>query len=85
MQVERSVEETAAGTSCAILVGGSLGCIDDALVAGQSGVGIGAEHEHVVAAHDHFCALLACNFPKEGINACLHKFLGLAIILVSFL
>ena len=40
MEIERSIEESATGTSRTILVEGCLGGIDDALITRQSRIGV---------------------------------------------
>ena len=49
VKVERTVEETAARTACALLLYGSDCGLLEARVIGQSKVGIGSEHEHLGA------------------------------------
>ena len=85
MQIKCSIKESTTSASCTILVKGSLGSIYDSLVACESCICIRTEHEYVVTFHHHLCSLLSRNLPEERINTCLHKFLRLTIILVSFL
>jgi len=85
VNVERAVEETAARTARAILLQCLLARLDDAVVAGEAGVGIAAEHQNLMAAHSHFRTLLACNFSEIGVNAGLHILLRQTVFLVLFL
>ena len=85
MEIERSVEESAAGTARAVFVECSLGGIDDALIASQSGISIRTEHQHLVAAHFNLCALLSLNRAEIRVYVSLHELLRFTIMLVSFL
>ena len=69
MDVQSTIEETAAGTSAAILSHGSHTGFNDAVVACQASIGITAEHQHVVSAHGNFCTLFAFYFTEIGVNA----------------
>ena len=85
VQVERSVEETASGTTRAILVECSLSCIDDTLVASQTRIGIRAEHQHLVTTHLNLRSLLSFNSAEIRIHVGFHKLLRFTVVLVSFL
>ena len=65
--VECAVQETAAGTATAILSHGGAACLDDALVSGKAGIGVGTEHEHMVSAHLNLRPLLAFYLAKVRI------------------
>ena len=85
VQVERSVEESATGTSGAIFVERSLCSVDNTLVARQTGISIRSEHQHFVAAHFNFCSLLSLNRAEIRVYVSLHELLRFTIMLVSFL
>ena len=85
MKVERTIEETAAGATRSVLVECSLCSVDDTLITGKTCIGIGAEHQHLMAAHFNFCTLLALNGAEVGIHISLHELLRLTIVLVFFL
>ena len=85
MQVERSIEKTAASTTGTVLIEGFLCLVDDTLVARQTCIGIRAEHQHVMATHLNFCSLLTGYFTKIGVNIQSHELLRFTIALVSFL
>ena len=69
MYVERTVEEAASGTSAAIFAHGLHTGFDDAVVAGEGGIGIAAEHDDVVSCHVHFGTLLALDGTEIGVKA----------------
>ena len=85
MQVEGTIEETASGTSRAVLVECSLSGIDDTLVTRKTCIGVRAEHQDLMATHLNLSSLLALNGAEIRIYVSLHKLLGLTIKLVSFL
>ena len=79
MQVQGSVEEAGTGTAGTIFLEGFNAGIDYTLVSGEAGIGVGAEHENLLAVHGHFGALLAGNLAEIGIKTLLHHFLGKVI------
>ena len=84
VKVQRSIEETAAGTTGTIFVKCAMSGSDHALITCQTCVGIATKHKNFAAIHIHFRTLFACNLTKIGVNTGIHEFLGLTIILVSF-
>ena len=69
VDVQRPVQKARTSASCAILLGGRNGCVNDAPVVGQSHVGIGTEHEDFLPVHHHFCILGTVYFPEVWIHA----------------
>ena len=75
MQDGGAVEQARAGHGRAVLLDGVAGGLDDARVAGQAEVVVGAEHEDALAVEDGLGALVAVERVVEGVHA--H---GLAIL-----
>ena len=75
MQVERSVEESAAGTARAVFVESSLGGIDDTLVGSKACIGVRTEHQHLVTAHLNLSTLLARDGTEIGVYIVFHELL----------
>ena len=85
MQVKCSVQETASGTARTILVKRLFCRFYNTLVSREASIGIRAEHQYLVSTHLNLSTLFSGNLAEIGIHASLHKFLRLAVILVSFL
>ena len=69
MDVEGAIEESATGTSAAILLHGCTTCVYHALVTSKSCICIRTEHEDVMPSHLYFSTLFAFNFTEIGIYA----------------
>ena len=85
MNVERTIEETAAGATTAIFLHSSATSIDDALVASQACICIRAKHQHSFAFHDDLCALLAFYLAEVRVYALRHKLLWECVFSASVL
>ena len=85
VNIERTVEEAATCATRTVFVESCLTSINDALIAGKSGISVRAEHKDLVSAHFYFCALLARNLTKIGINTFCHVLLWKAIAFILFL
>ena len=85
MKIKRSVQKTAAGTTGTVFIKSVFSRFYHTLVTGKTRIGIRTEHQHIVSSHFNFGALLACDSTEIRIYVSLHKFLRLAVTLVSFL
>ena len=76
VEVQRSVEETGAGAAGTVFLEGLDAGIDDTLVSGEPGIGVGTEHEDLLSVHGYFGSLFAGNLTEIRVDALLHHFLG---------
>ena len=75
VNVQCAIQETAAGTTTAVLLHGFAACINNSLVACKAGVSVRTKHQHVMSTHLNFCSLLSFNLTEIGIYALLFNFL----------
>ena len=80
VDVQGAVQETGAGAAGTILLEGLDARLDDALVAGEAGVGVGTEHQDLVALHFDFRALFALDFTEIGVDPFLYHFLRQVVL-----
>ena len=75
MYVEGAIQETASGTTAAVLLHGSTACIDDALVASQACICVRTKHQYASTFHDDLGTLLSLNLTEVRVNTLRHKLL----------
>ncbi len=80
MQIERSVEKRRAGTSGAILACCFYGGFLYPRVVDQTGIAVGAEHQHLASVDGDLGILLARNSPEIRIHPGRFSFLGLNVL-----
>ena len=73
VNVKRTIEETTAGTSRAVLINRSLGCLTNTVITNKSCIGIRAKHQYLVTSHGDLGSLLTGNLAEIGVNTHLHK------------
>ena len=75
VKIQRTVEETGAGAAGTVFLEGLDARVDNAVVSGESGIGVGAEHEDLLSVHGYFGSLFAGNLTEIRVDALLHHFL----------
>ena len=84
MDIKRSVQEPRSCASGTIFLHRFDAGLDDTVVSGQSGIGVGSEHQDRVSTHLDFSSLLADDFPEVRINAFFLHLLRQVILGESF-
>ena len=79
MDIQRSVEEAGAGAAGTVFLECLDARVDHALVPGEAGVCVGAEHHNLVAVHGNLRTLLAGNLAEIRVNSLFHHLLGKVI------
>ena len=67
MDVKRSVQETAASATAAVLVHSLASGFYNTFVTRQTGICVRAKHQNMLAAHFYFCSLFSFYFAKIGV------------------
>ena len=84
VDVEGAVEEGASGHAGAVFPGGGDGRLDNLRMVGEPHITVGAEHEHLLAVHQHLGVLLARYGPEIRVYTRCLRLLG-RVILRQFL
>ena len=75
MDVQCTIEESAASTTATVLLHGFAACINNPLVASKASVSVRTKHQHVMSTHLNFSSLFSFNLTEIGIYALLFNLL----------